>query len=680
MSERVARIRLMLNSGGLLAGLGQVGDSVVQLGSRMKAAFDKPAREGLAAMKSSIVETTSKARDLVGMAAGIAGGLSVGAGAQGAISLEDSYRELAFTVSQATGEATKWRDVQRTIEPVADAVNRTSKEMVAGYDALIGKTNNAQFSAQALGLVGEAMNATGRSAEELGTLVGTLNKKWGITDMGEVRQALMQLFEASKNIKFDELAEDLDEVGSIAKGGGMAGIDGFRRSLGLAAAIAPSTNRTFSEVLTGMDQLTEKMRQMPVWKGLAEAGRFAGKDFFDKFTAQPDAMNRVRMLLESAGKKGTLKQFAREAIEVEFTGREERAAYKVLADPFMAAFEEAQKAGKNTKEATEAGLKAFDAAIGKLGQTTMEWSQIQDRAADNQQAASAKIRQAQELWQRAFTDEKTLAAMDDLAQSLPKIASGMANLVKFAVDSPWLAGGALLGGKAALAGAGGFTGSLLKSGLDGLGSSLGMTASVGAKAAVSLGQIEKQSSLASRAVASLADASGLENVAGKGAAAASAATALVALGFAAYETTTKLLEMRDAEDQKGIVRANNTFFEVNRRMSEANTPEERAKILKEGEQSLTENIGFWESPQAASNSIKALRKNKEEMDFRDIKARTNVFEETMTRTADSGDKTGRALERAAASAEKLARVFDRIAPPAGSNGLPEPASNTPGYR
>ena len=47
MSERTARIRLNLNSGGLLAGLGQIGDTVSALGQRMTKALDKPVREGL---------------------------------------------------------------------------------------------------------------------------------------------------------------------------------------------------------------------------------------------------------------------------------------------------------------------------------------------------------------------------------------------------------------------------------------------------------------------------------------------------------------------------------------------------------------------------------------------------------------------------------------------------------
>ena len=237
----------------------------------------------------------------------------------------------------------------------------------------------------------------------------------------------------------------------------------------------------------------------------------------------------------------------------------------------------------------------------------------------------------------------------------------------------------MVGGRAALAGAGGFAGSALKSGMEMLVPSLGGAASAGAKAASGLGDVSKQSGLASRAIASMANASGLENVTGKGAAAASTAIALAAVGLAAYETTTQLLKARDELDRQGAVRANDTFFDSTKRMSAAKTPEERAKILKESEEKLTEGVGFWESPKAAVNSINALKKSKEELDFKDIQSGSKVFEETMSRTADSGDKTGRAFERAAAAADKIARAFDRVAPPTGSNGPPKSPGNAPGW-
>lgn len=681
MSERTARIRLQLNSASLLGGLGQIGDSVEKLGKRMGAALGNASRDGFGKMKESLAGTVEKGKELIGIAAGIAGGLSVASGAQGAIELEQRFRSIAFAVEQASGEATKWQDVQTRLQAASDLTGQTTEKMAGVFDILQQKSGNARYAYESLGLIGEVMNATGRSGEELGSIVGVLNKKWGITEMGQVKSALLQVFEATKGgkIKFEELSEDIDELGSIAQSAGMGGIDGFRRSLGLASEMAPHVNQSISEVLTGMDQLTEKLRQMPVVKGLAEGGGVAGKQFFDDFIKEGDATKRLELLLQQSAKKGKLQGFRKIAIEEEFTGREERAAFQALANPFVDAFEKAKAAGMNNEKATAEAVKAFDANVAKLGGSTMQWSQIQEKAADNEQSAATKIRQAQEMWQRAFTDPATMDAMGELAQHLPKVASGMADLVKFAVDSPWAAGAAVVGGKAALAGAGGFANSLVSSGLSSLGSALGGTAAAVPAATGAVAKLGNQASLASRAVSGLANASGLEGVAGKGAAAASTGIALAAVGVAAFELTTKLLESRDELDRKGTVRANDTYFDVSKRMSEAKTPEERAKILAAGKQKLTDEIGFWESPAAASASIKALDKRKEELDFKDIKVGATVFEESMSRSADSGDKAGRALERAAIAAERVARAFDKVTPAGGSNGLPPEASGKPGF-
>jgi hypothetical protein len=576
------------------------------------------------------------------------------------MALEDRYRELAFTVSQATGEATKWREVQKTIEPVADAVKRTSSEMATAYDALIGKSTNAQFSAQALSLVGEAMNATGRSAEELGTLVGTLNKKWGITDMGEVRLALMQLFEASKSIKFDELAEDLDEVGSIAKSAGMNGIDGFRRSLGLAAAVAPSTNRTFSEVLTGMDQLTEKMRQMPVWQGLAKAGKFEGKKFFDEFVAQPDAMNRVRMMLEQAGKKGSLKSFAREAIEVEFTGREERAAYKVLADPFMAAYEEAKAAGKSSKEATEAGVAAFDAGIAKLGQTTGKWSDIQDRAADNQNATSSKIRQAQEMFQRAFTDPKTMGAMGELAEKLPALAEGIAKLISFTVENPLLTGATFVGSKAALAGATGFIGTGVKS----------STVFVAEKSGTAI---------AGKFTDAVASSGVWKGVIGPAVGVAAGAAAAYALGqWAIDKYMGEDLDQKNKGDNAAAIAdaaiGTGNKEQMVKALAEVRTQQ---KELEKGPGIITSVMGGIANVVTGGDVKSAGEQN---LDTRArLAARERELLESIAKSGESGDKAGRALERMATATDKAARALSGIGRPSGSNGLPPTSSKSPGF-
>jgi hypothetical protein len=106
VSEKTARVKLMLNSSSFLGGLQQVSQQVVEHGKRWGAALKDPAIQGITSMRESLKGTIGQAQSLAATALGIAGGFSAAAGASGAMALEDRYRELAFTVSQATGEAT----------------------------------------------------------------------------------------------------------------------------------------------------------------------------------------------------------------------------------------------------------------------------------------------------------------------------------------------------------------------------------------------------------------------------------------------------------------------------------------------------------------------------------------------------------------------------------------------
>jgi hypothetical protein len=315
-----------------------------------------------------------------------------------------------------------------------------------------------------LEVLGDTLNSSKEPAAELGAAIGSLSKKWGIKEPEEMQQALLAVFEtaASGKFKFAELSEDLDELGSIAESAGMHGLSGFRKALGLAAGVAPHVNRSLSEVMTGLDQLTEKLRQQNVVQGLADVGGKAGKEFWDEFLAHGDATERMRVLLERAASKGKLGELNKVAMEVEFTGREERAAFKVLADPFIEAFAEARASGQKTKEATKTASSAFDAAVAQLGHTSRTWSDVQAQAATEQQSVGARIRDAQQIWQRAFTDPQTMAAMDDLAQHLPQLAGGFADLMRTVVEHPLGSAAGFMAGRAAAAGLGEFAGSALK--------------------------------------------------------------------------------------------------------------------------------------------------------------------------------------------------------------------------
>jgi len=684
VTERAARVRLLLSNASFIGGLQQIAKEGQEVGKKLASALKEPTVAALSKTRESLKESVGQAKSLAEAAIGIAGGFSVAAGAHGAASLEDTYRRISFAVEQATGQATKWQDVQKMIEPAADAAKRSSAEMAEVFDTLREKSGNVEYSAKALAVVGEAMNGTKRSGAELANIVGVLHKKWGISDMGQVREALLQIFEATKGgkIRFEELAEDLDELGSIAQSAALTGVDGFRKSLGLAAAVAPSVNQSISEVLTGMDQLTEKVRQMPVVKGLAEAGGFQGKKFFDDFVDQPDAFKRVQMLLTEAAKKGKLSQFLRTATEEEFTGREERSAFMALSAPFIEAFETAKDAGASTKTATEEATRAFEANIARMGQTTQSWVAIQDRAADNQNSISTKLAQAQEEFQRAFTDPKTMAAMSELAKKLPQFAEGLAKVISMTVDHPLLAGATLVGGRAALAGATSFVGAGSSAALKGLAEKL--TEEVGrTKKTVKRGVFDDFNRRIGQETVEVDVKGGkfanVARIAGQAFGVAAAAVMAYEMGKALIDATMgdSQKKRNDAENSNAVGMA---VAETGDRAGKIRALEEARRQQKELEKGpgMVESFFGGIANVVTGGDVKTA--GEMNANARAVNKRVIAdLEESLARSSEGGTRAGQSMDRLAATADKVTRVLDRFGATASSNGLPPPAKGAAGW-
>jgi hypothetical protein len=693
MSDRPARVRLMLDSGSFLGGLQSVSAQVSRLGRGMGGALNA----GVERFGERLKDTSAKVKEFAGMAIGLAGGFGIFEASRAAIGIQDRYLTIAQAMSRASGEAVRWQDVQQSVEAAATLHRRTSEEIVAGFDAVREKSGEALLAAQSLGILGEAMNATGKSSEEFGAIIGSLRKKFGISELGELKSALLSIFEATKGgkIRFEELSEDLDELGSIAGAAGLTGITGFRKALGLAAAVAPQVNQSISEVLTGMDQLTEKLRQQPVVEGLAKAGGVAGKRFFEDFLAQPDAFARLRTLLEASARKGKLGKLRKEAIEVEFTGREERAAFQSLAKPFMEAFAAARASGKNAKEATVAATAAFDASVARLGTATSTWESIQRDAAERASGTAAKLRNAQEVWEQAFRRPEMIGAMNQLADQLPKLARGLADLVGWASNNPWQAVPTMLGAEivkdVASAGIGaavqrtlteGLTTGVSKLGAGGLAFTVGMATFAITKALIEAHYAEKAEKQRKKAVA---DATA-------GATLANARTELATTGTLSPETRAKVKAALKTEEEisRGVrpvepgTRAvltplgkRETWTVSGRRRGQQSQTAESA--YQTAEELRGQLLGPGWEPESVLASRRARRE--ETFSFAPEPTRANgkaINEDTDARkgSAKAADELARAMQRATREADRFQLPGARGG---GGNGLPPPAPRTPGY-
>jgi hypothetical protein len=630
--------------------------------SKLGGAFKSAAVNGLGAFNDSLRATASTVQSLVAAGAGLAGGFGVATAAQGAMDLEVRFNHAANAIERSTGTLVDSKEMLAKVDLAAANTTRTQQEMADAFEAVYQKTGDADLAMRSLETIGQVMNTTGQSAAGLGAMIGTLQRKWGIDGIEEQREALTRLIDMTDRgvVAFDEIAEDLEEIGSIAKHGGFGeGLDGLTAALGLAEAIAPQVNRSISEVLTGMDQLTEKMRQTPVTQGLVEAGGQAGKEFWDDFLAEGDAVKRIEKLLAHAGSKGNLDQFMNVGLETEFTGREERAAFQSVALPFQKAYDDAREAGASAQEATAAGVTAYRAALEKMAGSTAEWATIQTQSAASQETTSAQIRDAQREWQQAFSDPKFLTAMGKLAKSLPELAEAAADLVSFVIDNPAMSAAGAIGGKALLSGGTSMVGELaaagLKRGADGVGKRI-------------------------------ADVMGKNEAWGKIGGIMGKATGVAAAALVAYELGKIGIDHVMGQDLDRGNRALNaaatggaeavsgTTAGRRRALTEARSA--LSDLKTEGPGALTSAAGWVANlidsdiPTASAAHEEAIKKTE---------ATIRALEAALAKGSKGGELAGASMGGLAREADETAKALRKMRGGGAENGLPAPASGAPGF-
>lgn len=454
-NTREAAIKVTLKRGAFSSGLRSMLDESRTIGSRMGSALSGPMKQGLSAGVGTIKEIGSQLAGVIKLAGSIGGAFSITQGVTDAIRLRSEYKKLAVSIEAGRGHAMNFRNVQRQIEKAAGSTNRRHEELLSTVNA-IGDRSDAAFALDNAENAGILMNALGADSRELGMLMAGLNTQFGISTKGMLT-AVGTVTEAGARagIPMEELSEDLKEMGTIARHAGLTGQRGLSVMMGMMEGMATHGGvKNMSETMTGLDQLFEKIRQKPVTEGLFKA--FGKGKVSEEFFRAADGVERVKVLLEQAGKSAKFDQFFREALEVEFTGREEAAAFKTLAEPFRKAYEDARKQGLSTKEATEVATKAFDQNVAGMGKTA---SLTEDRLRKLSLSTTindpqAKLRQAMNKISESLASPESLKAIDSLAQDLPKLASGISKLINFVVKNPLLAGAGFLGGRALLSAGG----------------------------------------------------------------------------------------------------------------------------------------------------------------------------------------------------------------------------------
>ena len=102
---------------------------------------------------------------------------------------------------------------------------------------------------------------------------------------------------------------------------------------------------------------------------------------------------------------------------------------------------------------TAAGLEAFDAQKPGCGKANGTFAQLPEQAARAVASPERKLALALEKIRKSFQDPKFIGAIESLADKLPIMAEGVADMVKFIIDIPLTAAGLAIGAKGATSGA-----------------------------------------------------------------------------------------------------------------------------------------------------------------------------------------------------------------------------------
>ena len=204
----------------------------------------------------------------------------------------------------------------------------------------------------------------------------------------------------------------------------------------------------------------------------------------------------------------------RKAFTLAFASPEIRKVFDELARPFDDAFKGARERGASTREATDDALRAYDAQLARFAKSNMSWTKIQDQAVSRAKNDPAlKFRDAQERLLKAFTSEEMLTAIEKLAKHFPVIADVLGRIVGFAVENPYLAGGALLGGKIGGGAMASMVGNIGTQAASGFGRA---AKSGGTKMSAAFAEAVKKQGFGSIAVKSIAVAGGITTAAAVG--------------------------------------------------------------------------------------------------------------------------------------------------------------------
>lgn len=435
MATREAGIKVTLDSGSIFSGLDAMGKKAQSTGQTIKsglqAGFKGVGGSMMSGGKDAFKDLAGGLKNTIGQVATLGGGIGFGMLIKRASDLRAHMREIEFSVNKTGQQTADWRDLMAGVQSATDETGQSSDKLAEILTDMWEGGGDIDFAKKALIPVGHAAQASGKDLKQLAGIATMLQEKFGATaeTLPDMLAAIIQktdqggLSLAAMGDKFGLLAGEAADAG-FAGAEGMLSVVGMLNALDdrLGDKSIPSFKKLFQVIKDGSSSL-----------------KAIGKESGLKFDQGMSGADKLRTIV--ASDKG------RKAMS-EKLGGEQRVVFDLLAKPFQEAFDNAKASGAKTKDATNAGLAAWDKAMQAMGEASLGYADILEHSKDKQQHdPQIKLNKAIDKIAEKFTEPQMLEALDQLSTSLPKVANAAIKLIDFATKHPALAAGALVGGK-----------------------------------------------------------------------------------------------------------------------------------------------------------------------------------------------------------------------------------------
>jgi hypothetical protein len=372
---------------------------------------------------------------------GAAGAAVVGVSARKEFALRNKTRDLSISTRGSGQEAVSGEVLAREFQKTAIATpGQTADGVADAVKAFTTKTGNLDMARKLQGTFATLASASGTDASTIGATSADLMQKFGITDEGQMKDALGKLYMQGKAGSF-ELADAAAKFPMMAAAGQRFGLDKGAKgvaTLGGLSQIARESTGSADQAGTAVEAM---FRQL-----VSKSGDLKSKGV-DVFKKDGSARDIQDVLVDTISKVGGSDIAKKKVGLQQVFGDEGIRAISPLIDTFASAV-------KDGTDPIKALRTKLDAAINVTG----AWADVQEDAAMAQQSSGAKMTAAWESLSSKVGDQvvphlvamadalaKTPGFFDALAGTAGVLAEAFVGLISFLKTIPGV--GDLLKGK-----------------------------------------------------------------------------------------------------------------------------------------------------------------------------------------------------------------------------------------